>query len=220
MKVGDTTRLAPAVSGTWYPPYAARPTGQPTQDLYKARRTSERQALVSNSGSAARSARMARAPSAAAHTRSTAAAAATSAASASPISGRSTFISMMVGMSGYRRRTSRSLGMPTPWPRKECSPRASRYRNPASARASSSAVRAATGPDRSVVRSSVPSWQTTTTPSADRWTSSSRPSAPDAWPLSNAAIVFSGPRAHPPRWAKTRGLDDPKKGTMHCRISP
>ena len=73
---------------------------------------------------------------------------------------------------------------------------------------------AAIGPEPLVVRSSVSSWWTTTTPSADRWTSSSRPSAPAAIPRSNAAMVFSGPRAHPPRWAKTERTVESKKGTM------
>ena len=43
------------------------------------------------------------------------------------------------------------------------------------------------------------------TPSRDRCTSSSRPSAPSARPLSNAAIVFSGASALPPRCANTSG---------------
>ena len=72
-------------------------------------------------------------------------------------------------------------------------------------RFASAADRAAIGPVASVVRSSVASWQTTTSPSDDKWTSSSRPSAPAARPASNAGIVFSGPRARPPRCAKTSG---------------
>src|SRR5689334_10016469 len=44
-------------------------------------------------------------------------------------------------------------------------------------------------------------------PSADRRTSSSTPSAPDAMPRSNAARVFSGPSAQPPRWANTSGVE-------------
>ena len=53
------------------------------------------------------------------------------------------------------------------------------------------------------------------TPSADRWTSSSRPSAPACIPRANAASVFSGPSAQPPRCANTRGRRWSKKDT--CR---
>ena len=98
-----------------------------------------------------------------------------------------------------------------PWPRNGWVPcAANRY--PASTRASSRASSASTAPGRSVVRSSVASWWTTTTPSRDTRTSSSIPSAPSASPLSNAAIVFSGASAAPPRCAKTSGRGDSKKG--------
>ena len=74
-----------------------------------------------------------------------------------------------------------------------------------------------------VVRSSVRSWCTTTTPSRDRWTSSSRPSAPSARPLSNAAIVFSGASALPPRCANTSGRRDVEERMAHdasvCSLS-
>src|SRR6516165_6032840 len=42
------------------------------------------------------------------------------------------------------------------------------------------------------------------------------PSAPRARPLSNAAIVFSGARAPPPRCAKTSGRVDAKNGWSIC----
>src|SRR5215510_14522768 len=53
-------------------------------------------------------------------------------------------------------------------------------------------------------------------PSRERWTSSSMPSAPSERPLANAAIVFSGARALPPRCANTSGRGESKNGCSIC----
>ena len=69
----------------------------------------------------------------------------------------------------------------------------------------------------SVVRSTEGSWQATSWPSCERWTSSSRPSTPNATAWSNAASVFSGPSAPPPRWANTMGRS-PRRTAWVCRL--
>ena len=146
--------------------------------------------------------------------------------------GSLTFSSTTIGTSRYFASTAASVGilMPQPrngnsagseprrlcaaasrpnsqWPRRRRTARLKKY--PASARASSSAVRFAIGPVRFVVRSSVRSWWTTTTPSAERRTSSSRPWAPGPGRCRR-------PRTYSPARARSR-LDARTPAAGACR---
>src|SRR5437667_4355376 len=170
-------------------------------------------------GASLRAARSTRRPNDPRQTRSTASARPTASIVATASATLFIFSSMTMGTSGYRASTSASVGTPIPSPRNgNASPRRKRW--PASARASSPAVNSATAPRRFVVRSSERSWWTTTTASRERRTSSSSPSAPRLSPCSNAASVFSGASAPPPRCANTKRRRAVKKRWSYSDEGP